>query len=361
VAHSVIASSPSAPDTASGDAGASLDPEAVDREDVVVWRAGIPLLTNRFMLKDFGVFILATVVVMQLALGLIGLFAGEGFVTLPWPVYAGIVLVFVVGFAVVALVFYQNRFHAQFAVGPNGIVFESGQKERTLTRATILAGLLTLTPSAAGAGMLASAREVTVTGWDEIDRIRAYPRQRVIALGNSWRTLVRLYCTPENYPVVSERVQSYLTAAALGRERPVMSPSRQIVLPVVVWVGLVVLGGVMTRAWSWASDDTELVALLAVALLIPAGLVGRTGWVLAVPSGALAMIALLVTIGNALEESASMFGGTYRLYEFDTGSFWLTLAGYALLIVLAVLVLFGFGPARWRQSDTDSAGVGEEG
>lgn len=200
--------------------------------------------------------------------------------------------------------------------------------------------------------MLAAAREITAISWDDVERVKVYPGPRVITLGSRWRTIVRLNCTPENFATVAERVQTYSAQReARLREQPqAAAPAStwRAFAPFIVWVALAVLFGVMTRAWYWAAEDTELIVLIAVALLIPAGLVGRTGWVLALPSGAMATLALLITIANGMEESTSMFGGTYSMFELDTGDFWVTIAGCAGLILLSLMTVFGFGPHRWR-------------
>jgi hypothetical protein len=331
-----------------GDPGAGMASRR-SGDDVLVWQVSIPLINNRFMLRDIGIVVVMTIVVMQVVLAMTGLFVGEGIVVLPWQVYAGIAIVFVLGFLIVALLFYQNRIHMQFAVGPAGVVSETGRKERGFTRAAILAGILSMSPTAAGAGMLAAAREVTAVSWRDIERVRVYPRQRVISLGSSWRARVRLNCTPENFALVTERVQDYVAGAAESRREHSDSRStRQVVTPFAIWIVLAVLFGVMTRAWYWAAEDTALLVLIAVPLLIAAGLVGRTGWVLALPSGVLAALALLITIGNGMEESESMFGGTYLMYELDSGEFWLSIAGCVGLIALSLMIVIGFGPFRWQ-------------
>jgi hypothetical protein len=280
----------------------------------------------------------------------VGLFAGEGLVLLPWPAYAiGGGVVFGL-FLLAAVIVFGNRYQASFAVGPAGALAQSGGREKTVNRVAMLA--------VAGAGLLAASREVTAIAWHDVERITVHRRERVVTLSSSWRTLLRLHCTAQNFDEVAARVERYIEQAAQDRASGAASETgapdnslarHRVGLALATWTLLALAFAFMTRAWYWAADDTALVVLMAVALLIPAGLLGRVGWVLAIPAGALATLALIVTIAIAAETSRSIFGYTYYTYDLDTGAFWLAVAGHLGLMKLSLLSILGRGPFHWAR------------
>jgi len=105
-----------------------------------------------------------------------------------------------------------NRFTMTFVVKPDGVTYSSGTHEKRWNRAAVLFGALARNATTTGAGLLATSREQGGWKWRELHSARYFPRQRVISLRNSWRTVLRLHCTAEDY----ERVRA---AVAAGLER----------------------------------------------------------------------------------------------------------------------------------------------
>jgi len=80
------------------------------------------------------------------------------------PMVAGIFAVTVAGLflfgLLVMLIVLGNRYRVRFSVSEEGIVYESiDTKANTLARFTVVAGMLTGRPGAAGAGLLAISQQ----------------------------------------------------------------------------------------------------------------------------------------------------------------------------------------------------------
>ncbi len=67
-------------------------------------------------------------------------------------------------------------------------------------------------PTTAGAGALPRCHEHLHLEWEGIREVRYYPSARVIAIRNSWRTMLRLHCPPELYDDVAAAVRHHHAA-----------------------------------------------------------------------------------------------------------------------------------------------------
>jgi len=186
------------------------------------WAVEMPLLTNRFFLYDALKLILWTGAVMYALLAAIALFAGT--LRHMGTAFLGMGLVlagFLFLFLVIAAVFFRNRFPMQFRISPEGIEWHSlSRRARTANRMAMVAGVLTGSSTAAGAGLLAASEEFGGLEWSRIGRVKTYADERVITVMNSWRVVARLYCTPENYVRAAQLVDWYVRmggGATMGR------------------------------------------------------------------------------------------------------------------------------------------------
>lgn len=119
-------------------------------------------------------------------------------------------------FLAVMLLYFGNRFTARFAVFPGGIAYDSvSRRARFSNRAAIVVGALAGSPQAVGAGLVATAGESGYFEWTDLRSVKEHPAHRVLSLFNSWRCVLRLYCSPENYDVVRDLVRSRLPAATV--------------------------------------------------------------------------------------------------------------------------------------------------
>ncbi|MDO9107972.1 MAG: hypothetical protein Q7U89_03160 [Coriobacteriia bacterium] len=175
---------------------------------VIEWTYDVPLLTSRFMLWDFLRVIVLSVVAMYVFVAIAGLIIGQELIILPPQVFlltAGIML----GLFVIASLLLGNRQGARFTVGPKGVEYRAEKRERSMNKLVVLVGMLARNPTTAGAGALAMTREWQLVPWESIHRVVVYRRERVIAVRNSWRTVLRLHCPPDLFNDVVAAVQAY--------------------------------------------------------------------------------------------------------------------------------------------------------
>jgi len=178
------------------------------------WTAEMPLLTNRFFLYDaLKLFFWTAISIFVLLFVTFAL--GGSLEHLP-PILEmfGIILaVLVVLFALIALVFFGNHYPMAFRITPRGIGWMTlSRRARAADRVAIVAGILSGNPGAAGAGMIAASQESGWLQWGQLCRVKKHPDVRVISLMNTWRVVIRLYCTPENYAYVAQLLDWYFSA-----------------------------------------------------------------------------------------------------------------------------------------------------
>lgn len=108
----------------------------------------------------------------------------------------------------VMILFFGNRYRMGFMVGPKGVAWTTvTRRAKWSNRVALAAGLLGGRPGLAGAGLLAQANEQGLIEWDDIRTLRVYEEHSTISLKNSWRVVIRLHCTPENFKAVLDAVR----------------------------------------------------------------------------------------------------------------------------------------------------------
>lgn len=173
----------------------------------LVWETDLPLFST-YMLRQWSFAMLATALVMVLLLGT--LFAAQG----EWDVLPmlGFMVVaisgglWLLGLIIMALMF-RGRFHVRYTLSDDGILQESVEPlAKQANRAAIILGILARKPGLLGAGLIARSRESEAVNWKGAFTAVAQPERHLIALRNSWRTVMFLQCTAENFAEVLERV-----------------------------------------------------------------------------------------------------------------------------------------------------------
>lgn len=126
---------------------------------------------------------------------------------------------------VVMVVVFGNRMRCRFTVSDNGIRFEAIDKTlRTTNRLAVIVGLLLGRPQAVGAGLIGQSQEIQNISWRGSFRAQYESDARVVTLSNRWRRLMIVYCTPENYAEVAQRIQVNLARYGTEQRLPAKSP-----------------------------------------------------------------------------------------------------------------------------------------
>jgi hypothetical protein len=170
----------------------------------VSWEIRFPLLTNRYFLWDFAKAVAATEAILFVIFGVITRDLVQTFQMI------GISTAILVPLMVLACLLLGNGYNATFYVGTKGIAYGSGSTEQKWNRAAFILGLFAGKPGVAGAGALGMSGESGSYTWKELQFITVDEPRRVISLHNNWRTLNRLYCTPENFAAVMAEFEKRL-------------------------------------------------------------------------------------------------------------------------------------------------------
>ncbi|MHB8965974.1 MAG: hypothetical protein ACYC52_08420, partial [Coriobacteriia bacterium] len=309
-------------------------------EGTITWEYRIPLLTSRFMWWDMIRVIAISVVIMWVLVAVMGWFVEGEFAVLPWFVPLGTGGMLLVLFALACLLL-GNGIRTQFAVGPEGVSYASGKAGRRWNRLAIVAGVLAGSPGTAGAGLLAASQESGGWTWAELHRATEHPNQRVIALRNSWRTVLRLHCPPELYEQVRVAVAAGIATGSRERGRTAASAparSRRGWPAYAGWVVAPLLAGFLVPAWyALEYEDGVRFIVIGVLLVIAAGVldgpVRRMAAALALAP--ITYVGFLVA-REMLETSEGFFPGETRWgFQYDTEFLAITAVGLLALAGMA--------------------------
>ncbi|MBI4879975.1 MAG: hypothetical protein HY812_10010 [Planctomycetes bacterium] len=164
------------------------------RSDALRWEAGIPLVTNPFLWVDMGKALgIAYVFFSCLMLWILREEPWEEI----WPAWRVVTfcVLGVLGLLLfVCLAVYRNRFAARFLLDAQGVRYESGRLAKAAAGIAVAAGALCRSAALAGSGLLAASQSSLFLRWQEVRKVSAFPRFKVITLSNSWRPVLRLYC-----------------------------------------------------------------------------------------------------------------------------------------------------------------------
>jgi len=174
------------------------------------WAVEMPLLTNRFFLYDMLKLFFWVAVLLGVLLTVTFAFGGS-LKNLP-PILkmfalilGGIFFLFVL----ISWIFFGNRFPMRFRINSWGVGWSSlSRRSRLANRAAVIAGVASGSLAGTGAGLLAISQESGQLAWEKVQTVKKYPAECVITLMNSWRVVIRLFCTPENYADVARLVDA---------------------------------------------------------------------------------------------------------------------------------------------------------
>jgi hypothetical protein len=103
-------------------------------------------------------------------------------------------------------VLYGGKYDVGFVIDDKGILCYTKSHQAKINRIvnglTVVLGLLTGKPSAAGAGILAATKQSTFLNWKKIKKVKYSPKQHVIMIRGGFTESMAVFCTEENYPTV---------------------------------------------------------------------------------------------------------------------------------------------------------------
>ncbi len=315
----------------------------------LTWNYDVPLLTNRYFLWDMVRVLVLSAVLCEGLVWAISFFFTDEAVLLPpliWAIPLGIIAVL---FVLVSLLIYGNRFHGHFTLDEKAVTYEVGMRERKILRVLSVIGILFGGWRAVGPSLIAYSRQVESVKWPDVYKVSPDPTRYVIALSNSWRTVMRLYCPADRFAEILARVQA---CAAAGADRRSAHPKPRYHRSTgfyVSWFAATALATLATLVWPWTNyDGPDRMALLAGLLVLIAGLASAAWWgrLIALPAALVSVIVLLRIAGEALDTFNPMGGGpTEYTFTLDTPALVVTVFGGLGLLALGLLALFIRMPA----------------
>jgi hypothetical protein len=310
----------------------------VSREELS-WECDVPLVTNPVVLRQvFVVFLLVPLIacgVLVLPLWREGsLDSLPMLLAMMFAVSGGLMIAGLLG----ALVLLGNRSRMSFRLTRKGVTAETiDPRVKRIGWITMVLGLLTGKPGAAGAGMLTLSHTRQSTTWRTVQKVRINGRRRMIELSNGWRTIMVLYCTPDNHEGAVRMVNAHVPKH-MARQRS--SP---------VWAALGwTLAAMIAALPAFAMDypfEVELLPLMLLVCFAAASiwLIPLLAWV------TFACSAFVVSnlVWSGLEIRQSMFPDRppFRAYESASVEDWLQvvvcIAGLAFLMWMSRRLLNG--------------------
>jgi hypothetical protein len=315
--------------------------------EVISWEQYIPL-TDRFMVYDLLKVFIASVAIMQVLLLVMSFFIGEDPVLLPVEACLILFTIFTSLYLFVALAIFRNKFWARFALAPEGAVYQMGLRERKINRLVLALSLLFSRTGATGASLLALSQESGLVEWKDVYNVKIYPKEKVVALSNSWRTVLRLYCLAENFDQVADRAQSCARVGALWRKRH-YRPIRHCWKFYALWTGSALAATLASLAWFEIYYDlTDRIAILAGVLVLFLGFGGSFWWnrLVALPAAGASLWFIVRLFLLAIDPITGPTGEFYgRSYELDTSMLIISAAGGMALLAMSCAGLIWRLPA----------------
>lgn len=170
----------------------------------IQWNISVPVFKNAVILKQLGI-------AVGIPFGLVALVVGLASGKSVYKVYGlgliGALLLFTWLFIMAV---YRGKYEAEFVLDDKGALCRTqakqAKKNRIVNTLTVVLGLLSGKPAAAGAGMLAQSRQEVYIRWNRVTKVKYKPRSHTILLRGGWTEQIALFCVAENYSQVEREV-----------------------------------------------------------------------------------------------------------------------------------------------------------
>lgn len=193
---------------------------------VLQWETDVRLMTHPIMLGNFAKVILISGFIIAALLSLLFIVNGEADELLPILEMMSMILVgLAVLMALVSLIFFGNKMRMRFHVDGKGAdVDVIDRRANAANKVAIIAGVLAGKPAVTGAGLMADSNKHQHIAWNAVAKARYHPNWGCVSLANSWRTMLVLYCTADNYSAVAAAVEGALQARPAEAKKAKKNP-----------------------------------------------------------------------------------------------------------------------------------------
>ena len=188
-----------------------------DIQEAVRWEISVPIFKNTVILKQLGLAIGIPFGLVALVIVLVSRRSRDTLYVLGF-IAALLILTWLFVMAV-----YKGKYEAEFVLDRKGVLCRTqakqARKNRVINILTVILGLLTGKPTAAGAGMLAESRQETFLRWNRITRVKYKSKSHTILLRGGWAENIALFCTEENYETVEAFTRRNIPLPMKGDDR----------------------------------------------------------------------------------------------------------------------------------------------
>jgi hypothetical protein len=177
----------------------------ISKTQPVSWDISIPLINNPFIFRASIQLCLVTWIVALVLFGFIFAVTGEfdvllSILSLMTMIIAGLWLFILL----VMIIFFGNRMAMRYTIGKGEVTCNvTSKRSKWANRLLIVLGILARKPGAVGTGIIALSQESQSFEWKRVYAVK----RKVILLRNRWRSLIMIFCLPENYDDVVEIIK----------------------------------------------------------------------------------------------------------------------------------------------------------
>lgn len=181
------------------------------------WHISVPIFKNTVILKQLGIAVGIPFSFVAVVIGL----TSDGSVYSLYGLGLIAALLFFTWLFIMAI--YRGKYEAEFVLDQKGALCRTqarqAKKNRIINALTVVLGLLSAKPAAAGAGILAQSRQGVSLRWNHVTKVKYKPKSRTILLRGGWTENIALFCAGENYEQVEAFVRRNIPLPKKGEGR----------------------------------------------------------------------------------------------------------------------------------------------
>jgi hypothetical protein len=303
----------------------------------ISWDISISLINNPFIFRASIQLCLITWIVAMLLFGFIFAATGEFDVLLPMlTIMTMIIAGLWVSMLLVMIIFFGNRMPMRFTINKGGATCDvTSKRSKAANRLLTVLGILARKPGAVGTGVIALSQESQTFEWERVYAVKYNEKRKVITLRNRWRSLMMIFCLPENYSDVAEIIKEKILQQPKNQhpnKNPLFSLFSRTALTILSCIPLFRLD------YPFKVDPFIPIFILCFSMAT-IWLIPLFGYVVI----AVVLHVAIVIISQGLQVHSSQYGslGNYQGFELINGDEWIFMA----LIFLAIIYLIW---SSWR-------------
>ncbi|NLV73136.1 MAG: hypothetical protein GXY52_00400 [Chloroflexi bacterium] len=225
------------------------------------WEADIRIIGSRFAWFDVLRVYALLLLVLVILVAIFSYILTSRMIIVSWQTLLGILLLLLLPFILLGL-FSKDELHGSYVITSKWLSFDLIPDDRLISRLARL-----VAPLAGGFRMIAPLvlkqyPESFRIHWSEVYKVTSRPREGVITLSNNWRSVTRLYASPEDYPLVEAVCLERLAEAEAHRTKFFKRKGMAFYF---LMLSACLLASILLNVWRWNDygNSKEIGVLLA--------------------------------------------------------------------------------------------------